>query len=926
MATSVYAERDRRSGGRNRAVPEGSPARPVPPVRARSGPAAVTALQRSAGNRAVVQAMAAGASPPRLQRQDPAPAPDAAPYAPPILFGYDAPGRRVYASVINEGATVTDISRYIYGTPDKAAELRSVNGVPERVGPGRNLVLVEGALAAPAQAALERGRRDGTMLRTSGIATGIADQGGARYRLTLDGAAVELGEAQMRGLLNGQVTWLAGKARYIHGVAEGSRDVHQGFFDDTNSVIRGISDWMADQDELPVSVWAPPMDQAQAIIDALAGVDPFTLPVDQAIALVVAQARGLVGASDALSEAEGAWHRYIEGTISGAERTAGHLETVRNTSFAIAAGLAGAAVAPAVFAAAGTGLGAVGVTGTTATVLSGTAAVGAGAVAGGVTQGTLDVVAPGMQAGRSAGDRFTSGFGQGMVSGGLGAVGGLVAPGVAGGISRRLYGVAPGALTGGARAVVSSATGAVVGAPLGAAGSAITNAAALARGEIDVETYLERIGWGTLSGTVFGAGFGLLGAVGGRRPTALAPRPGGRGGGRGGAAEPDVIYTRVTVDRASGTVVQDAYVVGLNRWYRAEFNPVTGRGRIIDLATGEPVAHYTDGRWSGTAGPTLALPAGTTAPAGGAASGSGGAALVRPGTGPTTGGQAAGRPGGTQALPAVTVDLRAARTAVPAASGELSTIESALASSGVQGHVVNDIAQLQAVDGRVAGFEHWARRAHGSANVVVRDAANPARAAAVADARRDLRSAIAELNEVRRLAIEHRADPDALVRYMPGAHDAGRPVRGFDTLVESRRGGAMVPQVRTEVFVEEAPIAGAAVFDTGIIHAAAKVPRDVVSGVAPRPPERLEATVAIEWPPAGPVGQRLYHPDGTYVFLRARHRGGDLPAELLGRLNGALGRDARVVQLDAVTVVDRSGRVVWRFTNTTPGTRGGWAP
>ena len=96
--------------------------------------------------------------------------------------------------------------------------------------------------------------------------------------------------------------------------------------------------------------------------------------------------RRLRQANEELIAGEHAWHDYIEGTISGAGKTASNLEAVRNTCFAIETGLAGAVVAPVAFAAAGGGL------------LGTTAAVGAGAVAGGTLRGTLEVALPGMQA------------------------------------------------------------------------------------------------------------------------------------------------------------------------------------------------------------------------------------------------------------------------------------------------------------------------------------------------------------------------------------------------------------------------------------------------------------------------------------------------------------------------------------------------
>ncbi|MCB0065196.1 MAG: hypothetical protein KDE19_23895 [Caldilineaceae bacterium] len=584
--------------------------------RARVNPAALgaadlLALQRVVGNRKTQQLIVQrnGDSGNNQQQNSPA---ITATSRPPVIFGIDSTTRRIYASVTVPSHSIVEITQYLYEDSDKGPELQARNGVPDVVQGGRNLTLVEGRLTNVANQAIQQALTSGTILRTDGVPSGDTDEAQSSvYRFNAAGQAFELTEGQMRGMLQGLGHWIRRKADYIHGLAEGGREVHSDHLENTNSWVRGISDWMADQDELPLSVWEEALRASQEVLDTLQNANFNRLAIADGLRIIPQQARRLENAATALDNAERRWHRYIEGTISGAGVAVHRLEIVRNVSFSVAAGLAGAAVAPAVFAAAGTSLATAGVTGTTATVLSGTAAVGTGAVAGGTLQGALNVIAPGAQAERAVDERFTAGFRQGALSGGLGAAGALAAPGVSGAISQRLYGVAPEALTSlGSRAAVGALTGTTLGAPLGGIGAVITNVGALVRGEITPAQYLERIGWSALQGAVFGAVFGFLGTARGRSPSTALSRPGtGRGA---SAVEPDIILNPPQVNPQTGTVSQMLLHRPTGQIFQATYNPTTGTGQIINLSTGQQVGVFNSGQIASPAAGLL--PASTLTP------------------------------------------------------------------------------------------------------------------------------------------------------------------------------------------------------------------------------------------------------------------------------------------------------------------------
>lgn len=453
---------------------------------------------------------------PGIQRQptDTAPpAPDAATPAtstgPPVIFGLDtsAAPARVYASVTVPGHSLADIATYLYGSPDLAPQLASANGgVPDQVPPGRSLRLIEGTvMSAAANRAVDAGLDNGTIMRTSGLPT----QGEAItvYRVSLPGGEMQLTDVQYVGMLNGAAVWITRRARYYRDMLEILLDTRNSHVEDTNSVVRGISDWAGDVDLPSPWLFSMPMRRAEWIAETMSGLH---VTVDSA-GQIAAGLEALRSVASSLDRADSAWHSYIQGTIAGAEATAHGAEIVRNVSFGVVAGLAGAIAAPAVFAAAGVGLAGAGVTGATATVISGTAAVGAGAVAGGTLRGGLEVLAPGANADQPVSARFVHGFESGAVQGGLGAAGALAAPGVANVIAGRLFGVpAIGLTTTASRLTVNALTGTAIGVPSGSAAAGIEGLPAFMSGKTSGSEYARSIGVGGLTGGAGGALFSLL--------------------------------------------------------------------------------------------------------------------------------------------------------------------------------------------------------------------------------------------------------------------------------------------------------------------------------------------------------------------------------------------------------------------------------
>jgi hypothetical protein len=462
----------------------------------RRQPADSPSPQRSLGSDAAAAQSAPGGNPV---------APQAA--GPPVYWGFDISKqpRAYYVSIPPPSRRLDEVATFIYGSASAAADLRGANpGVLDMIPGGTVLHLPPGTLSSAAQASLNQSLESGLVMRTTGIPESqAAEPDVMMHHLTIGSQTYDLLEGQFQGLLRGIAWHLGIKADYYKGMCEVYLDTRNDHVENTNSWVRGVSDWAGDVSVPEESVYTGPRDRAQAIMAELALGQP-------SIELVIKASRELRGVAEDYYAGERAWNHYINGTIHGAEVTASRLETVRNTCFAVEAGLAGAVVAPVAFAAAGTGLAAVGVTGTTATVLAGGAAIGAGAVAGGGLRGGLEVALPGMQADQPASQRFVSGFKSGALQGAIGAAGALAAPAVSGAIAPRLGIAADVAPTAAQRLALGASTGVVMGAPSGAIYSAADKAADWVSGRMSTTDYLASIGTGAAGGAIGGGVFGLV--------------------------------------------------------------------------------------------------------------------------------------------------------------------------------------------------------------------------------------------------------------------------------------------------------------------------------------------------------------------------------------------------------------------------------
>lgn len=434
------------------------------------------------------------------------------PQGPPVLWGLDMSSgsqRTIYASVAAPGHTLAEVATYMYGSPDMAGALSAANGgLPERLGPGRTLRLAsESPLTTAASEAINRGINDGTILRSQGM----PQEDETRivlYRFSGGGQTFELTEAQFLGMMQGAFTWVERKARLIRDRADDGRWVHNDHIEGTNSVIRGISDWMGDTECPDLAIWEPAHSQANALVESLH--DYHVTPQSQG---TLSQSLGsLQAAAQFLDNAENIWRDYINATIEGAERTVHRLEIVRNVSFGVAAGIAGAVAAPAVFGAIAAAGG--------STLVAGGAAIGAGTLAGAGTGAALEftgatagvglsmAVTPGEQSfdWGYVGERTWEGTKSGAIQGGIGAAGALAAPGVSSALGLRMFGqsAATGTLTAAQQVGLRVATGAAIGLPSGVAGAAIENVDDVVAGRMTGGQY----GMSMLLGGAMGAGLG----------------------------------------------------------------------------------------------------------------------------------------------------------------------------------------------------------------------------------------------------------------------------------------------------------------------------------------------------------------------------------------------------------------------------------
>ncbi|MBP1467365.1 hypothetical protein EYB53_016755 [Candidatus Chloroploca sp. M-50] len=426
------------------------------------------------------------------------------PQGPPVIFGLDNESRQIYASVTAPGARLEEIATFIYGTPDQALRLGEENGIfsSEVLQPGRTLRLVEGRITTATQQAISKGLESGAIMRTNGIPTEVEDDG-LVYQFPIEGRTVAVTAGQFNAMLSGLRRVTSREADRIASMLQIYLETRNDHVNNTNSVVRGISDWMGDVDVPSQMRFILPKARAEAAKQVLDEIEFTGDPLANARQLHQLQQQ-IVELGRELGEAEAAWHHYLNGTIGGAEVTVRRLEVVRNVSFGMVAGMAGALAAPAAFAA----LGAAGITGTGATLLSLGAATGTGAV----VRGGLEVALPGAQADRSVGDRFASGAYAGSIQGLTGGIGAFAAPAVSAGVTGQLATrIGPGFVqTTGGRLASQAITGGIIGAPSGAGGAALENLPAYMRGDITGDQYSSSISSGFAWGGALGAGFSVV--------------------------------------------------------------------------------------------------------------------------------------------------------------------------------------------------------------------------------------------------------------------------------------------------------------------------------------------------------------------------------------------------------------------------------
>jgi hypothetical protein len=211
------------------------------------------------------------------------------------------------------------------------------------------------------------------------------------------GAVVRVGEQDYEQLRRKATVQLAAAIRRVQDTAEIWRNTHaehmteyhaeswSDLWEKPQRIIGVASDIRAGVVPPPLSMWGMPVHAAEGARKALDAGD-------------LVEAARLVRLSEAhLKDARHEWNTYIEASISGAGKLEGELETVRDTSFAIAVGAAVIVAAPVVAAGAGALATGIGLSGTAATVAgTGGAALGTGLVGlgtGTVLRGGSDVAA-----------------------------------------------------------------------------------------------------------------------------------------------------------------------------------------------------------------------------------------------------------------------------------------------------------------------------------------------------------------------------------------------------------------------------------------------------------------------------------------------------------------------------------------------------
>jgi hypothetical protein len=324
------------------------------------------------------------------------PAAGPAPSAPPVVWGMDTSTRRPYVSVAPPGCSIADVANYVYTDPATAIARLREGGAADPLQPGAVMNLPEGALTDRARADLDRGLSTGLMMRTEGVPASEAVGEGPVlvHTFSAAGQTYSFTTPQFRAVLSNLKRWIATHAQIeLESAVFVLEEVRNDFLEDTNSLVRWVSDELGDAELPPASMWTVPRDNLRAIIDELnATSDPTQEQISRT-------ARGYAVAKQRLENAERALSAYMNDTASGAGSAITALEVTRDVSFAVAAGIGGAVAAPLVFGAATAVVG-TGVVGTTVAV--GTT-IGVGGLTGSAIHGGLELSSA------TAGQALTSG-------------------------------------------------------------------------------------------------------------------------------------------------------------------------------------------------------------------------------------------------------------------------------------------------------------------------------------------------------------------------------------------------------------------------------------------------------------------------------------------------------------------------------------
>jgi len=426
------------------------------------------------------------------------------PGGPPATFGIDNKTGAVYVSITPPGATLQEVATYVYGSAQVASELGEGNGLlaGTMLPAGTTVKLIAGRMTAPSSDALTVARKSGAIMRTDGIPETVEDNG-LVYQFPGPEGVLQLNSGQFNAMLHGIRKRTQGQLQIHVDSIDFLRKLRNEHEEETNSLVRGISDWAGDVDMPGEMSYLVPAALGKSVLGQLEELEFDADPRVTARQLNILQKRA-ISVIESEARLEAGWENYIRGTISGAEITVNRLEIVRNVSFGIVAGMAGALAAPAAIAA----LGGAGITGAGATAIS----LGAAGTAGGVVRGGFEVALPGAQADVPVGERFSSGFKSGFVQGMTGGIGSFATPAVSNVVTGQLatrYGQTFVQSTAG-RHLSQGITGTIVGAPTGAGATAAETLPSYLRGDISGSEYASGIGWsGLLGGGLGGASTAL---------------------------------------------------------------------------------------------------------------------------------------------------------------------------------------------------------------------------------------------------------------------------------------------------------------------------------------------------------------------------------------------------------------------------------